>query len=162
MDKSLLTVVVVFATYSLAGVLPFWSTFKSTKRSDLLANGAYLIFFASFVLTGLALVTGVSEIFAGKEDFTEAQAEELSNFMQYIIFGGFLVSLLFGAVGANIFSSGLLNTDNSAILNKLSEIENKISSLQSSLEERQVMQNNWVVLKLLITLGAVFILYWIW
>ena len=148
MDKSLLTVVVVFATYSLAGVLPFWSTFKSTKRSDLLANGAYLIFFASFVLTGLALVTGVSEIFAGKEDFTEAQAEELSNFMQYIIFGGFLVSLLFGAVGANIFSSGLLNTDNSAILNKLSEIENKISSLQSSLEERQVMQNNWVVLKL--------------
>ena len=161
MDKSLVSTLVLFAVYSIVCVLPLWNSFKSTKRSDLLINGTYLIFFASFVLTGLALVTGVAEGIVGDNKLTKEQTEQISGFMQYIIFASFLVTLLFGAVGANIFSSGLLNDSNAAILNKLKEIENKIERVQYSVEaSTQVKQSNWISIKIIGVVGALLILYW--
>lgn len=133
MDPSLKAVLLVFLVYSLLCVLPIWSTFKSTKRYELMINGAYLIFFASFVLTGLALVTGVAENLAGARALGSEETKQLEDFMKFIIFGGFVIMLLFGSVGANIFSSGLLNDGNSAVLKKLNEIEAKIDQLQNQL-----------------------------
>ena len=162
MDPSLKTVLFVFLFYSLLCVLPLWSTFKSTKRSELMINGAYLIFFASFVLTGLALVTGVAETLAGTKTLDGDKSKQLKDFMQFIIFGGFVITLLFGSVGANIFSSGLLNDSNLAVLKKLDELETKIDKLHESALKQQSTSKSYSAIKLLAVIGALGILYWAW
>lgn len=124
-------------------------------------NGAYLIFFASFVLTGLALVTGVTEGVSGTKSLSDQESEQIAEFMQFIIFGGFVITLLFGSVGANIFSAGLLNNDNLTILRRLDEIEAKIDDLhQLSTDNELPMSKIFLLIKLGAVLGAIACLYW--
>ena len=163
MELPLVTTLILFSAYAIACVLPLWNTFKSTKRTDLLVNGLYLIFLASFVLTGLALVTGVAENIVHGNKLTADQSDQLAGFMQYIIFGSFLVSLLFGAVGANIFSTGLLSSSNTAIFEKLTEIENKIEKVHKIVQVgEQHKVRNFTGIKAAASLGALVILYLLW
>ena len=82
--------------------------------------------------------------------------------MQFIIFGGFVITLLFGSVGANIFSSGLLNDSNLAVLKKLDELETKIDKLHESALKQQSTSKSYSAIKLLAVIGALGILYWAW
>ena len=162
MDPSLKAVLFVFLFYSLLCVVPLWSTFKSIKRAELMINGAYLIFFSSFVLTGLGLVTGVAESLAGTKALDSEESEQLKEFMQFIIFGGFVITLLFGSVGANIFSSGLLNDGNLAVIKKLDELETKIDKLHESTSKKESISKPLSIIKLIAVIGALGILYWAW
>ena len=160
MEPTLKVILFVFLFYSLMCLLPLWGSFKSTRRWELMVNGAYLVFLASFVLTGLTLVTGVVENFSGNNSFTKKEAAGISDFMQYIIFGGFFITFIFGSVGANVFCAGLLQNGNHEILRRLDSIEVKIDKLNSASIESHSYALTMLLIKIALFVGAIIILSW--
>ncbi len=128
-----------------------------------MVNGVYLIILASFVLTGVALVSGAAESLTGKQTLSAKESEDLSDFMQYIIFGGTIVTLLFGSVGANVFCSGLLQNNNQEILRRLDQIEEKIDNIHKPVLNAKSSFWFWFWFwRIAAVVGAIVILSWAW
>jgi len=134
MDPSLQTVLIIFLIYGIAGIAPLYGAYRSTTRLERFATGFFLIFYAAFMLLGLALVTGTADKLTGLETISLEERNQISGFMQYIIFGGFFFTLLFGSVGANIFTTAIINTDHSEISDILKRIEDKTNEIHRKVE----------------------------
>ena len=144
MNTSLINILIIFSIYAITGIFPLFAAYKSTSRFERLTYGFFLIYFSAFVLTGLALVTGVADNLTGTNTLSELDRVDLSEFMQYIIFGGFLFTLLFGSVGANIFTSALIHSDNAEIIESLRKIEKNTTETNEKTNKLLVNQK-WLM-----------------
>ncbi len=135
MDPHLKAILILFSVYAVVGFLPFYWVSIATSRWERLFTGLMLMFYASFVLTGLAIVTGVSDALACNGALEKQTSEQLSGFMRYIIMAGFFFTFLFGGVGTNVFTSGLKTAESVDVKDAVTRIERKLDSLDSKIDE---------------------------
>lgn len=125
MDQSLKATLAFFLLYGLV-ILYLSSTAKS--KNERLSFGLFLIFDASFMLTGFAIAGNIIEGFSGSEpDFNKL----ISEFGQYIFMGSFIVTFLFGCVGTNIISSVVIKSYNIEVSNELKRIKSKLDTISN-------------------------------
>lgn len=161
MHPTLQAVLAAFGVYALIGLLPIAVCYREPSRTNKLICGFFLIYLAAFVLTGLALVTGVVQDTTIAKKWSDEESAQVKSFMQYIIFFGAVFSLFYGSVGANLFSSALTDRREAELQSTLQRIERKIDGLSLLLS---LTYKNTNALLVIVCIGAAIglgLLWWI-
>lgn len=158
MEPALKLILGVFLFYGLLGAAPLCWAKVAQSRTERFFVGLMLMYYAAYMLTGIAVVTGAAESIK----LTDVNLkEQLAGFMQYILLLGFIFTFLFGGVGTNIVTSALTASDNIDIANSLKRIENKLDNVDAQNREAIKWHKFSVILNLLILLVGMFSLWWV-
>lgn len=162
MDPILLAVLSVFGFYSGIGVIVLLFVYKSTLSKERLIYGLGLMYLAAFLLTGIALVTGVTDQPGWMERLNAEEKLQIAEFKQYMIFLGGMFTLIFGGVGVNLVTSGLVRGDIAEVIETLRKIEKKVDEA-SATNRRVDSKISWLIIANLIILFTILVaLYFIW
>ena len=162
MDPSLQATIALFTLYGIVGFIPLNWARTSSSRKERFASGIMLIYFGAVLLTGLALVTGLADTLAETNRLDSAERKQLGDFMQFVIFGGFVFTFLFGGVGTNMVTLALTGTDNLDIIEQLNHIEAKIDKNKAEIESLTKSHKSlWFIYPLFVIAG-VLLLWFVW
>ncbi|MGF1832183.1 hypothetical protein [Photobacterium sanguinicancri] len=156
MSESLKAILILMSIYGVIGLLPlYWASIAKTKWERLFV-GVFLIYYASFMLTSFALVTGAVDKLPAEET---SQLVKLSEFNQYVLIMGFIFTFLFGGVGTNIVTSVISADDNTEILRSLHRIESKVDRISRQPSKKSYMHKTVITLNVLVFALTIFIMF---
>lgn len=158
MDPVLKLILGIFLVYGLIGGVPLYWAKIATSQKERFFAGLMLMYYAAFMLTGLAIVTGAAESLKLNDVNLK---EQLAGFMQYIFLLGFIFTFLFGGVGTNIVTSALTASDNIDIADSLKRIENKLYELESQNKEVIKWHKAFVISNVVVLIVGIYILWWL-
>ena len=160
MDVNLIKILTLFGLYAVIGLIPlYWASISQSKIERFL-SGFMLIFYASFLLTGIAITTGAIDALSNVNEPSEHTAKQISAFLPYIFLGGSLFTFLFGGVGTNVLTSALTTGENIDINNSLSRIERKLDSANEKISAVQKIHTKTTIANVVVLVIAVIVLFW--
>jgi hypothetical protein len=128
MDPNLVKILAVFVMYCFPGFLCLYWVKTSSSKLEIFIAGLFLICWAAFTLTIIAVSTGAAEALLTDKTLSETSIAELKDFVPYIFIFGAIYTFLFGGVGTNAVSTALIgqfSPENSLDLKRLEQkIEN--------------------------------------
>ncbi len=126
MHDTLKLLLVLFVIYGAIGLFPLYWASNARSRLEQGLSGAFLIYYASFLLTTFALTGSVTDKLPEKEVL---ELTGLDSFNQYMLMFGFFFTFLLGGVGTNVITDALRNkNEQSEMLAAIKRIEDRLDN----------------------------------
>ena len=130
MDFILQKILVFFCIYGVAGLFLLYNGYVSRTRIEKVASGAMLIAFASFLLSAIAIVSTPLDYLAANTHTLSCVRDQIEPFIPIVVFLSGIFTFLFGGVGTNLISSGVIRSDNQEIMDLLIRLESRVDTIE--------------------------------
>jgi hypothetical protein len=152
MPTPLLAILILFGMYAIFGLGAMAACYRDANRFNRLLCGFGLIYLAAFVFTTVTMITGLIENETLRVRWTPDEHAQFDTFKLYVVFAGAIFTLFYGSIGANLFTSGLIESSSAEVLAQLQQIEKKLDVV--SAEVKRTYRNTWTLIWLFILLAV--------